>query len=106
MNSFKIVLKILNLSIIYFQNNLQQYDKIRVILGNETCDLDSAVCALVHGLFHSTMLEKAGTKNVGVIALLNVPKREFKIKTEVVFYLQHHGIQLEHLTFRSVIVKT
>ncbi|XP_015122140.1 exopolyphosphatase PRUNE1 isoform X1 [Diachasma alloeum] len=83
--------------------NLDKYEKIRVILGNESCDLDSAVCSLVLGLFHYSMLEKADTKNAGVIPLLNIPKREFKIKTEVVFHLQHHGIQLEHLSFRDEI---
>ncbi|XP_011299276.1 protein prune homolog isoform X2 [Fopius arisanus] len=83
--------------------NLTEYEEIWVILGNETCDLDSAVCSLVLGLFVHSMLEKTGTKNFGVIPVLNIPKREFKIKTEVVFYLQHHGIHLEDLTYRDEI---
>ncbi|CAD6232925.1 GSCOCG00007051001-RA-CDS [Cotesia congregata] len=72
-------------------------------MGNESCDLDSAVCALVHGFWHFDKLKTEHVDDVAVIPLLNVTKRMFKIKTEVVYVMKENNIPLELLTFRDEI---
>jgi inorganic pyrophosphatase/exopolyphosphatase len=69
-------------------------------MGNEACDLDSAISALVYAyLLHTEMT--ADTREVkAVIPLLNILKKELPLKTEVTYYLQRNGIPLEHLIFQ------
>ncbi|XP_014208504.1 exopolyphosphatase PRUNE1 [Copidosoma floridanum] len=80
--------------------NLSEYSKIRVILGNPTCDLDSAVCALAQGYLEYREIESCGLES-GVIPVLNVNKREFRVKTEVVYHLKHCNVPIDLLTFRD-----
>ncbi|CAG5082479.1 Similar to Prune1: Exopolyphosphatase PRUNE1 (Mus musculus) [Cotesia congregata] len=82
---------------------LENFRKIKVVMGNESCDLDSAVCALVHGFWHFDKLKTEHVDDVAVIPLLNVTKRMFKIKTEVVYVMKENNIPLELLTFRDEI---
>ncbi|KAK0087402.1 hypothetical protein PV326_005210 [Microctonus aethiopoides] len=82
---------------------LNDLKKIFVILGNESCDLDSAVCTLVHGLFHYNSLLRDNTEGIAVIPVLNVVKNQFNIKTEVIYHLETNKVPLELLTFRDEI---
>lgn len=82
-------------------SRLSFYRTIRVVLGNPTCDLDSAVCALVQGLLEYSDVEKRGLADVAVIPVMNIPEKEFRIKTEVVYSLKSHDIPLSLLTFRT-----
>ncbi|XP_025074962.1 exopolyphosphatase PRUNE1 [Pogonomyrmex barbatus] len=82
---------------------LTLYQTVRVVLGNQTCDLDSAVCALVQGLLEYINVKMRGLDNVAVIPVMNIPKKEFRIKTEVVYSLRSHDIPLDLLTFRDQI---
>lgn len=82
-------------------SRLSFYRTIRVVLGNPTCDLDSAVCALVQGLLEYSDVEKRGLADVAVIPVMNIPEKEFRIKTEVVYSLKSHDIPLSLLTFRD-----
>jgi len=82
------------------QSQLSSYRTIRVVLGNQTCDLDSAVCALVQGLLEYVDAKKYGQDDVAVIPVMNIPEKEFRIKTEVVYSLRIHDIQPYLLTFR------
>ena len=34
-----------------FQADLSLYDSVHVVIGNESCDLDSAVCAIIYGSY-------------------------------------------------------
>ncbi|XP_008550742.1 exopolyphosphatase PRUNE1 [Microplitis demolitor] len=81
--------------------NLGKFKKIKVVLGNESCDLDSAVCTLVHGLWHYDKLKCEHVDDVAVIPVLNVTKRMFRIKTEVVYVFKDNNVPLELLTFRD-----
>lgn len=82
------------------QTNLSAYEKIRIVLGNQSCDLDSAVCALVQGLFQYYDVQKENRVNVAVIPVMNIFEKEFRVKTEVLYYLKHHKVPLSLLTFR------
>ncbi|XP_077262292.1 exopolyphosphatase PRUNE1-like [Temnothorax americanus] len=84
-------------------SELPPYQTIRVVVGNPTCDLDSAVCALVQGLLEYLDAKKNGFANVTVIPVMNIPERELRIKTEVIYSLKFHGIPLNLLTFRDQI---
>lgn len=83
--------------------NLSVYEKIRIVLGNQSCDLDSAVCALVQGLFQYYDVQKENRSNVAVIPVMNIFEKEFRVKTEVLYYLKHHKVPLSLLTFRDQI---
>ncbi|XP_014600781.1 PREDICTED: protein prune homolog isoform X1 [Polistes canadensis] len=82
---------------------LFEYSTIRIVLGNQSCDLDSAVCALAQGFCEYLNEKKKNKENVAVIPILNVTKKEFRIKTEVIYYFRQHGISYELLTFRDEI---
>ncbi|XP_012216865.2 exopolyphosphatase PRUNE1 [Linepithema humile] len=84
-------------------SQLSSYQTIRVVLGNQTCDLDSAVCALVQGLLEYVDTKNRGQSNIAVIPVMNIPEKEFRIKTEVVYSLRSHNIPLNLITFRDQI---
>ena len=84
----------------FLQANLSTYEHVRVVLGNQSCDLDSAVCALVQGLFQYCDVQKENRSNVAVIPVMNILQKEFRVKTEVFYYLKRHKVPLSLLTFR------
>ncbi|XP_058799640.1 exopolyphosphatase PRUNE1 [Phymastichus coffea] len=81
--------------------NANDYQQILVVLGNPTCDLDSAVCALAKGYLEYR--EQAVSRITGVIPVLNVTRDEFRLRTEVVYYLKRCGVPRDLLTFRDEI---
>ncbi|XP_062320864.1 exopolyphosphatase PRUNE1 [Osmerus eperlanus] len=68
-----------------------------VVLGNEACDLDSMVCALVYGYFLSKTLDSGKTP----LAVLNIPRAEFPLRTDNVFLLRESGLSQDYLVFRN-----
>ncbi|XP_048511723.1 exopolyphosphatase PRUNE1 [Athalia rosae] len=82
--------------------NLENYSHVRVVIGNMACDLDSAVCAIVYAFHLHTVLEN-GEESIAVIPILNIPEKEFRLKTEVVYYLEKYRISQQVLTFRDQI---
>ncbi|XP_078042522.1 exopolyphosphatase PRUNE1-like [Augochlora pura] len=83
--------------------HLSQYRRICVVLGNSTCDLDSAVCALVQGLYEYLDIKLGlGTGQV-VIPLMNIPRKEYRVKTEVKYFFERYHISPDLLTFRDEI---
>jgi inorganic pyrophosphatase/exopolyphosphatase len=69
-------------------------------MGNEACDLDSTVSALVYAyLLHNEMSAEM-REVVAVIPLLNIVKKELPLKTEVTYHLQCNYIPLDHLVFQ------
>ncbi|KAK3872707.1 hypothetical protein Pcinc_022223 [Petrolisthes cinctipes] len=71
---------------------------LHVVLGNEACDLDSAVSALVYAfLLHSIHKDKL------VVPVLNIPARDYLLRTEVKHWLHKHNIQQNSLVFRDEI---
>ncbi|XP_034251535.1 exopolyphosphatase PRUNE1 isoform X2 [Thrips palmi] len=71
-------------------------DIIHIILGNESCDLDSVVSALCLGL----LMHSQGTRS-SCIPVLNIPREEYALKTEVTYFLSKNGISEDLLTFRD-----
>ena len=84
-----------------FQDRLDDYDSVCVVLGNEACDLDSAVSALVYAQF-LTHCKKYGA-DTPHIPVLNIPREDYPLKTEVVHFLAKLGISSDHIVFRYAI---
>lgn len=76
---------------------LSTYACVYVVLGNETCDLDSAVSSLVYGY----TLYMKDTPHKAVLSVLNIPHAHFPIKTEVLYYLKECNIDVNSLIFRD-----
>ncbi|KAE8743364.1 hypothetical protein FOCC_FOCC011016 [Frankliniella occidentalis] len=66
---------------------------IHIIMGNESCDLDSVVSALCFGLYQDS-------PDKIVIPLLNIENDEFPLRTEVTYLLHENGVPSNLLVFR------
>ncbi|XP_056617802.1 exopolyphosphatase PRUNE1 [Triplophysa dalaica] len=70
---------------------------LHIILGNEACDTDSMVSAMTFAYFLSKTLD---SKRVPV-PVLNIPRREFHLRSDSIFLLRESGLSWEHLLFRD-----
>lgn len=68
-------------------------------MGNESCDLDSAISALVYAyvLYNEVNAE---AKDTCIIPLLNICKKELALRTEVTYYLRKNSVPLDLLIFQ------
>ncbi|XP_066249968.1 exopolyphosphatase PRUNE1 [Euwallacea similis] len=80
----------------FLRNIPSQSKTVHFTLGNESCDLDSTISALVLGYF----IQKTHPDET-VIPLLNVIKQDFMLRTENCYVLEKAGISLSDLTFRN-----
>ncbi|KAL0858484.1 hypothetical protein ABMA27_012352 [Loxostege sticticalis] len=103
----------------YFTTTLDKlrtdnYGELTLVLGNESCDLDSAVSALVYSIFLHWQYQQIKCKVCTKInrnedmykddiflAILNVDRDDYELKTEVVYFFKEHGITAEKLIFRN-----
>ncbi|KAK2171473.1 hypothetical protein NP493_1060g00009 [Ridgeia piscesae] len=80
------------------QKSLCGLSKVHIVRGNEACDLDSAVCAVVYAFYlHQTQSESS----IPVVPLLNLVEADYVLHTEVTYALQDCGITQELLIFRD-----
>lgn len=70
---------------------------VHVVLGNEACDLDSMVCALVYAYF----LHKTLSGEVLVVPVLNIPEADFVLRSDAVFLLGETGLSPHQVLFRD-----
>ncbi|KAJ8004871.1 hypothetical protein DPEC_G00140800 [Dallia pectoralis] len=79
------------------QRNAGGSPGFHVVLGNEACDLDSMVSAMVYAYFLSV------TADLGKIPLpvMNIPRQEFSLRTDNVFLLRESGLSPDDLVFRD-----
>jgi len=82
-----------------YLDRLDNYDSVCVVLGNEACDLDSAVSALVYAQFLASC-KKYGANTLH-IPVLNIHCEDLPLKTEVTHFLAQLGISADHLIFRN-----
>jgi inorganic pyrophosphatase/exopolyphosphatase len=82
------------------QDALCRFSAVNIVMGNESCDLDSVISALVYAyLLYSEMSVHAMETHI-VIPLLNIFKKELPLKTEVTYYLKKNGVPMDLLVFR------
>ncbi|XP_023302685.2 exopolyphosphatase PRUNE1 [Lucilia cuprina] len=84
-----------------FVNNAKE--PICIVLGNESCDLDSAVCAVSMAYFYQNNINSSlnKPKAYNYLPVLNIPKRDYPLKTEVKYLFQENNINEEWLTFKD-----
>ncbi|XP_077483981.1 uncharacterized protein LOC144094014 isoform X5 [Amblyomma americanum] len=85
------------------KRNLEKIDsftKVHVVLGNESCDLDSAVSAIVTAyLLH----ELQPVTSLLVVPVLNVARKDVRLRTEVTYFFEQVEIPLDSVVCRDEI---
>ncbi|XP_046985577.1 exopolyphosphatase PRUNE1-like isoform X3 [Schistocerca americana] len=82
--------------------NFEMNEEVTIVLGNETCDVDSAVCSLVYAYIRqglSAVLQE--TKHY--IPVLNINEEDKVLKAEVFYFLEKYGVPIDCLQFRDTI---
>ncbi|PNF32607.1 hypothetical protein B7P43_G18096 [Cryptotermes secundus] len=78
---------------------LSRFSAVNIVMGNESCDLDSTISALVYAYLLYSEMSVDAKETVTVIPLLKILKKEFPLKTEVTYYLKKNGIPMDLLVF-------
>uniref|UniRef100_A0A2R5LCJ1 Putative exopolyphosphatase n=1 Tax=Ornithodoros turicata TaxID=34597 RepID=A0A2R5LCJ1_9ACAR len=79
-------------------DNLDSFAKVHVVLGNESCDLDSAVSTIVTAyLLH----ELQPVSNVLVLPVLNVCKKDIKLRTEITYFFEQVDLSFDIMVYRD-----
>ncbi|KAM4664186.1 exopolyphosphatase PRUNE1 [Discoglossus pictus] len=73
---------------------------VHVVIGNEACDLDSMVSAITLAYY---LAKTSSSKNLVYVPVLNIPRKDFPLRTESTFLLKANGISEECLLFRDEI---
>ncbi|NXH77548.1 PRUN2 protein, partial [Hydrobates tethys] len=81
------------------QNRSKCLEKIHVVLGNKSGDLDSLISALAYAYF----LDKVSPPDVLCLPVLNTPRRDFSYFTETRFILEELNIPESFHIFRDEI---
>lgn len=86
------------------KNWLKMREPVVFILGNESCDLDSAVCALALSYFYMTVTKLSDRLLIDgkrrFLPLMNIHRTNLLLKTEVTYFLRKNGIDIEDLVCR------
>ncbi|CAH0546824.1 unnamed protein product [Brassicogethes aeneus] len=80
-----------------------RYNDIILIIGNESCDLDSTVSSLVLSFFIHLVKYCNMPQNALTLPVINISKESFKDKTENNFLLKKFNIDLNNIVFRDEI---
>nr|XP_026483119.1 exopolyphosphatase PRUNE1 [Vanessa tameamea] len=83
--------------------NSHNFTTLNIVIGNESCDLDSAISSLVYASFLDWSYDKSSNENDNsiFISMLDVDRCDFALKTEVAFCLKECGILESNLIFRD-----
>nr|XP_049695848.1 exopolyphosphatase PRUNE1 [Helicoverpa armigera] len=94
--------------------NNNNFNELNLIIGNESCDLDSAISAIVYATYlywqHNQVKCKVCTKAYRdgtlvkddvFVPILNVDRADYELKTEVAYLLKKKGISASNLVFRD-----
>ncbi|KAL7977983.1 hypothetical protein Chor_004970 [Crotalus horridus] len=82
------------------QGHVQSKRAVHVVLGNEACDLDSMVSALVLAYF---LAKTSLDSEAAFVPVLNIPRVDFPLRTESAFLLHQQRIPEKVLVFRDEI---
>ncbi|XP_078576393.1 uncharacterized protein LOC144862024 isoform X3 [Branchiostoma floridae x Branchiostoma japonicum] len=78
----------------------EEFSKFHVVIGNEACDLDSTVSALAYAfVLHKTAAND--DTSVAHVPVLNIPRADLPLRTEITFFLAQQEIPTDSLTFRD-----
>ncbi|CAH1790576.1 unnamed protein product, partial [Owenia fusiformis] len=82
-------------------DDIDSYDIVHVVIGNEACDLDSTVSSLVYAYYLHTVSRDEG--RIVYLPVLNIPHSEHKLKLDTTYFLDSNNTKEEHLIFRDEI---
>jgi exopolyphosphatase len=71
-------------------------ETVRFVIGNESADLDSMASAVAYG-YYATVA--SGDNSAPCAPLVNIPRADYKLRTEATFLFSAVGIEPEMLTF-------
>lgn len=76
------------------------------MIGNESCDLDSAVSAISLAYFHAKVGHRKSVYHdkYNVLPLLNIPRSNLPLKTEVTYFLNRNCIELDNVICRLALL--
>jgi len=87
-------------------SELAKRSKLCIVLGNEACDLDSAVCAVSLAFYYHVVQNdlqcsylQSCVKTRLYVPVLNIRRDDYILKTEVDFTFNKYGVSAEMLTF-------
>jgi exopolyphosphatase len=76
------------------KSSLSKNNPVTFVLGNEAADLDSITSAVLYAYYLNL---KGLTANP--IPLINIPREDFKLRTEAVFLFNHSRVDVDNLIF-------
>jgi len=76
------------------KNNISTDKAATVVVGNEAADLDSMASAVLYAYYLSLEDE-----SVNAVPLINIPRADFKLRTEAVFLFEEAGVDIDNLIF-------
>ncbi|XP_053512343.1 protein prune homolog 2 [Artibeus jamaicensis] len=80
-------------------NRSKRLEKVHVVIGHKSCDLDSLISAFTYAYF----LDKVSPPGVLCLPVLNIPRTEFNYFTEIRFILEELNISESFHIFRDEI---
>ncbi|KAM9207250.1 protein prune homolog 2 isoform 2-T2 [Dugong dugon] len=80
-------------------NRSKRLEKVHVVIGHKSCDLDSLISAFTYAYF----LDKVSPPGVLCLPVLNIPRTEFNYFTETKFILEELNISESFHIFRDEI---
>ncbi|KAI1301614.1 Protein prune -like protein 2 [Halotydeus destructor] len=84
-------------------STLTSFKTVHLVVGNESCDLDSAVSALALA-YHLNTTKYSGDSDAIVLPVLNIQRSQLRLKTEIIFWLQDAvKLDLKHLICKDEI---
>ncbi|XP_022368288.1 protein prune homolog 2 [Enhydra lutris kenyoni] len=78
-------------------NRSKRLEKVHVVIGHKSCDLDSLISAFTYAYF----LDKVSPPGVLCLPVLNIPRTEFNYFTETRFILEELNISESFHIFRD-----
>lgn len=83
------------------RNWLKLKEPVVFILGNESCDLDSAICAVALSYFYMTATKLSSRLLIDgkrrFLPFMNINRTNLLLKTEVTYFLRKNGIDIEDI---------
>ena len=86
----------INSYLIDLKNKIEGNLTFHCVIGNEASDLDSMASSVAYAYFLSRTKQKAGEL---YLPLINIPRGDFKLRTEAVYLFEKTGINIENLIF-------
>jgi exopolyphosphatase len=80
---------------------LDSEQNVHFVLGNEASDLDSMASSLLYGYFADQVLPRRDQSIY--LPLINIPRADFKLRTEAVYLFAEAGVDLDNLVFADEI---